>query len=424
MPDDAQASALPPPALTAARPRLPPGAGVAPFATAAPLSPRAKRLLGLALAASLVIHLALSLWPVSFDPESDAVPLEATLTELPPPPAPAAEVPAPKPKPAPKAAPKPPRRTVPVASVPGPVVLPPAAEVPVEPFPAGDPAPPPAAEPAAAAPAVEAAPAAEAIPQDVVDPRTLPPRVDLAYKVFWGTQGFEIGEAVYRFEHKDHRYRIVTLGQARGLAALVLRGQGKLESTGSITPEGLKPDLLRVERGGPDRVEFVAFDRKGGIITLRDGIEPLIEPTYDPLSLMWQYYFTPPTADVVSVAVATPRRLMNYTMTREGSDEITWGHGKVVAERWHRRSRDGKTDAYVWVAQSLRYIPVKIRVAHTERGTIEVLLDAIRVDDDPGSVGRDALVMPSPVEKRDLQAPMEPLAQPIPGETFPTMTGQ
>ena len=109
-------------------------------------------------------------------------------------------------------------------------------------------------------------------------------------------------------------------------------------------------------------------------------------------------------------------------MTREGIDEITWSHGTVAAERWHRRSRDGKTDAYVWVAQSLRYIPVKIRVAHTERGTIEVLLDAIRVDEDPASVGRDALVMPSIIEKRQLQPPMEPLAQPIPGETFPTMT--
>lgn len=410
MPDGAKPSALPSPTLSVAASRQPQG-------DATPWSRRARRVLAAALVASVVVHLAFSLWPVSFDQEPDAVPLTATLTELPPPPVPVAEPAPAKPKPAPK-----PSRRRPVASAPGPVVLPPADEAPEAPPATPEPAPAPAA--AAPAPAVEAAPTAPPVPDAVANPRTLPPRVDLAYKVFWGTQGFEIGEAVYRFEHKDDRYRITTLGQARGLAALVLRGQGKLESTGRITPEGLKPDLLRVERGGPDRVEFAAFDRKGGIITLRDGIEPLIEPTYDPLSLMWQYYFTPPTSDVVTVAVATPRRLMNYTMTREGTDEIVWSHGKVVAERWHRRSPDGKTDAYVWVAESLRYIPVKLRVAHTERGTIEVLLDAIRVDDDPASVGRDALVMPSPIEKRDQQPPMDPLAQPIPGETFPTMTGQ
>ena len=414
MPDDAHAHApvlvVPPLFVAGARP--------ASRAGMAPLSPRARRVLALALVVSLAMHLALSFWPVSFDAEEDPTPLRATLTELPPPPVP---VPVVEPaRPVPK--PKPVRRTVPVASVPGPVAaLPPADEAPTRPEPAAEPAP--ATEPATPAPVAEAAPA-EPIPAAVANPRTLPPRVDLAYKVFWGTQGFEIGEAVYRFEHKDQRYRIATLGQARGLAALVLRGQGKLESTGSITPEGLKPDLLRVERGGPDRVEFAAFDRKAGVITLRDGIEPLIEPTFDPLSLMWQYYFTPPTSDVVSVAVATPRRLFNYTMTREGTDEIAWPHGKLVAERWHRRSLDGKTDAYVWVAEALRYIPVKIRVVHTERGTIEVLLDSIRVDDDPASVGRDALAMPSPVEQPDPQAPAEPLAIPRAGETFPTMTGQ
>ncbi len=381
-----------------------------------PLSPRARRVLWLALGVSLAVHLALTLWPVSFDPEEDAAVLRATLTELPPPPVPVAQPAPPARKPAPA------RRRIPVTPVPGPVALPPDT-APAEPAPVAESAPPAPAAAEAPAPPVEA-PAAPP-PESIAHPRTLPPRVDLAYKVFWGTQGFEIGEAVYRFEHKDARYRITTLGQARGLAALVLRGQGKLEGTGSITPQGLKPDLLRVERGGPDRVEFVAFDHAKGVVTLRDGTtRPLVEPTFDPLSLMWQYYFTPPTSDAVTVAVATPRFLMNYTMTREGTDTIEWPHGRLEAERWHRRSLDGKTDAYVWVAQALRYIPVKLRVAHTERGTIEVLLDSIRVDEDPASVGRDTLSMPSAVEPPDTQAPTEPLAQPRPAETFPTMTGQ
>ena len=42
---------------------------------------------------------------------------------------------------------------------------------------------------------------------------------------------------------------------------------------------------------------------------------------------------------------------------------------------------DGKTDAYVWLAPSLRYIPVKMRVVNTDRGTLEVLLRSIRVDE-------------------------------------------
>src|SRR6185437_8591103 len=49
---------------------------------------------------------------------------------------------------------------------------------------------------------------------------SLPPRVDLAYRVFLGTRGFMIGDATYRFEHDGNRYRISTVGEARGLAAL------------------------------------------------------------------------------------------------------------------------------------------------------------------------------------------------------------
>ncbi len=90
---------------------------------------------------------------------------------------------------------------------------------------------------------------AEVIPGAATGTKTLPPRVDLAYKVFYGTQGFLIGEAVYRFEHANNRYRIATIGEARGLAALVLRGQGKIESRGLITDQGLLPaDVSRRTR--------------------------------------------------------------------------------------------------------------------------------------------------------------------------------
>lgn len=415
MPDDARVSAPPPLPLPAAQP----SARTTPLSAPPRARRRARWLLAGALLASLVLHVAVALWPVTLATDEIATPLKATLTELPPPPVPAPVAAAPAP--APKA--KPVRRPTLASRAPAPVALPPADPAPPAPVPA-DPAPPAPAAPPPEAPPIAEAPAAEPAAPTIAPAKTLPPRVDLAYKVFWGTQGFEIGDAVYRFEHRNQRYRIVTLGAASGLAALVLRGQGKVESTGTITAQGLKPDLLRVERGGPDRVEFAAFDRRAGVITLRDGIEPLIEPTFDPLSLMWQYYFTPPTSDSVTVAVATPRRLMNYTMTREGTDEITWPHGTLVAERWHRRSLDGKTDAYVWLAPSLRHIPVKMRLAHTERGTIEVLLDSIRVDEDPAAVGRDELALPSLIEapQAQAQAPVDPLAQPRPGETFPTMT--
>jgi hypothetical protein len=373
-------------------------------------------LLLLALLLSLAVHLAISSWPVDVSRTPESTPLTASLTELPPPPRPEVAPPAPAPaKPKPK-----PKR---VASVPA--ALPPApVETQDEAAPANEAAAPDQAAKAAADEPIEAPPArAEVTPGAVTSGKTLPPRVDLAYKVFYGTQGFMIGEAVYRFENEANRYRISTVGEARGLAALVLRGQGKVESRGLITDEGLQPLTFRVERGGPDRVEMATFDWEAGLLLMHgDRTAPLDLPSFDPLALMWQYYFTPPAEDSVSFTVGTPRRLYRYTMTKEGEDIVPWHQGTLDAERWHRRSEDGKTDAYVWLAPKLRHIPVKMRVSHTERGTIEVLLASIRVDEDATKFSRDELVIPRAEAPEINMAPTSPTAPPQPGETFPNMT--
>jgi len=336
------------------------------------VGPRTRRALAIALALSLAVHLGFSLWPTSVEEMPDSTPLTATLTEMPPPPA-AVASPAEKPKPKPRA-----KRVAPVAvPTPAPVEAPP--ETP-DAMAASESAEVEAAAANSAAQASAAEP--EVIPGALVSAPVLPPRVDLAYNVYYGTRGFLIGEAVYRFEHADNQYRIATVGKARGLAALVLRGQGKVQSRGLITATGLQPLEFEVERGGPDRRESALFDWEAGIVTMHENkIAALDVPTFDPMTIMWQFYFTPPTEDVVSFSLATPRRMTRYTVTREETEKIEWAQGTVDAERWHRRSDDGKTDAYVWLAPVLRYIPVKMRVVNTDRGTVEVLLSSIRVDE-------------------------------------------
>jgi len=339
---------------------------------------RGARVLAGALLLSLAVHLAITLWPVETPQAPDPTVLSATLTEMPPPP----QVQAP----APTAAPK--KRRKPVSPlVPAPVV-PQTAEPVADPVaetsgdetvapaavagddPTGPPAPPVLAE------SVERAPAAP--PPSM---KALPPRVDLAYRVYYGP-GLYIGDARYRFKHEGHRYSIATLGEARGLAALVMRGQGRIETHGLITPEGLQPWEMVVERGSRERRETVSFDWDTGIATLHEQKTAALElPSFDPLSLMWQFYFAPPGTDQHVFHIVTTRRIARITITREGIETITWPYGEVEAERWHRRSDDGQSEAIVWLAPSLRYLPVKMRVSNTLRGTVDVVLASIRVDD-------------------------------------------
>jgi hypothetical protein len=332
---------------------------------------RPRRGLVVALALSLALHGALSFWPAEVPASVDDVPLQATITEMPPPPLPT-PVAAAKPRPRPRRATAPP---APVAA-PEPVATPEPEAPPVEPTQEAIATGP---EPAAEVVPVEptSPPAASELPQ-----KTLPRRVDLVYKAFLGTHGFMIGEATYRFEHAANEYRIVTIGEAKGIAALFIRGQGKVESRGLITAEGLQPQEFSIERGSKERRETAVFDWETGILTLHDRrTEPLDLPTFDPLALMWQAYFAPPIDDTQTLSVATTRRMGRYSITREGTELIKWPQGQIATERWHRKSEDGKTDGYIWIAPSLHYIPVKMRVTATNRGTLEALLDSIRVDE-------------------------------------------
>jgi hypothetical protein len=348
---------------------LPPGMTSRPASGFAEL--RARPSLWVALLLSIAVHAVWSLWPAEPPASEKEVVLSATLTEMPAPPPPAAVAAAPTPKPKPRL-----RRPAPPA--PAPPADARAAAAADEAQSAA-----PLAGPATDAPLPEMSttPLVEAL-SGGPGPDTLPPRLDLAYKVFLGTQGFLIGEATYRFEHDGRRYRISTVAQARGLAALFVRGRGKVESRGTITPAGLQPEEFAVERGSSDRREVARFDWLAGIVRLHDDKEAALEfPAFDPMTLMWQAYFTPPETPQQALNVVTTRRVYAYTIEREAIEKVAWAKGEIVAERWHRRSNDGRVEAWFWIAPDMHYALVKMRVSATARGTLEAVLDAIRVEE-------------------------------------------
>jgi hypothetical protein len=332
----------------------------------------------IALLLSALVHVVWTLWPVDFADEPEGTVLTATLTEMPPPPVPHTERTEPAPpthsasaQPRARPRPRPPVATAPQAELP--------ADASRE-----DGAVPASAERAAGTtPAITRdANTATVADQPARPAVALPPRVDLAYKVYLGTHGLLIGDATYRFEHDGDRYRIATVGQARGLAALIVRGTGKVESQGRITSDGLRPYEFAIERGSADRREVAFFDWDAGNVVLHDGGTAALEaPTYDPLTILWQPYFSPPGTGEQTFGIATTRKVQRYTLTLQAEETIAWRRGDIVTQRWYRRSDDGNTEAWFWLAPSMHYIPIKMRVTRTSRGTLEVMLDSIRADE-------------------------------------------
>src|SRR6185437_10038943 len=136
-----------------------------------------------------------------------------------------------------------------------------------------------------------------------------------------------------------------------------------------------------IERGSADKREVALFDWDARDVVLHDGtMAPLEAPAFDPLTILWQPYFSPPSGEDQTFSLATTRRVARYTLSLEGEETIAWRDDNVPTQRWHERSDDGKTEGWFWLAPSMHYIPLKMRVTRTSRGTLEVLLDSIRTD--------------------------------------------
>jgi hypothetical protein len=325
--------------------------------------------LGAALVASLVAHLIVAALPQPPAVAPEPLPmLSATITEMPPPPAPVAKRATPKRKPKPPPA-------APVIAAPSSEPAPQTADATVQPQP--EPAP-------EAAPVVAPAPTEEAVAvaaNDASATPQLPPRIELVYRGFLGTRGFFIGDAVYRLEHSDNQYSITTVGQARGLAALFFRGEGRLSSTGTITSSGLQPNLYSAERTSDGRHEVATFDWETGVVLLNDNKTAALElPTFDPLAVLWQFYFAPPEQKEAEFNVATTRRVYHSRFRRVGVETVELPFGDVETQVWERTGGDGNLSARVWLAPSLHHVMVKMRLSNG-RITGEALLDSIRVDE-------------------------------------------
>jgi hypothetical protein len=155
---------------------------------------------------------------------------------------------------------------------------------------------------------------------------------------------------------------------------------GPSDEQGTITRAGLQPDLYTAERTSDNRHEAATFDWETGVVLLNDNKTAALEtPTLDPLAVLWQFYFAPPDRTrcnstsrprAACITQFPPRR------DREGRPELRRGRGAGLGARERRRKHQRK----VWLAPSLHNVMVKLRLSN-DRGTVEALLDSIRVDE-------------------------------------------
>jgi hypothetical protein len=303
-------------------------------------------LLALALAGSLLIHLAVlfgtNIELLGGEPEPE--PLQAVLR---PPPAAAAKVP----RPAKKAGPPGRLARPPLPGTPLPGALLPETSMP----------PAMAPEPETPVPTLAAAEPKEEKPAAVPVKPLLPASGVIRFSIYKESLGMPVGRAEHSWEFtSDGHYRLNNVTETSGLVALFKPVRVRVESRGSLVAGGLQPDSYRSWKNGEDNRDGVDFDWASGQLHLlrNDSWQPVVAGMQDLLSLTYQLAYLETPAAGSSIALATVRKVERYALEALGEEDVVTPAGTF--HTLHLRAR-ADTTTEIWIALDLHRLPVKIR---------------------------------------------------------------
>lgn len=189
-----------------------------------------------------------------------------------------------------------------------------------------------------------------------------PERVRITYDTSYN--GLVVAQVVEVLDHDDRTYSIVSQVKGRGILALapVL----KRSSRGRITPQGLRPDEYRDQRGDSWAVTAKFDWNARSIVQDKNGnVETLAMPgtAQDPLSLAYSFAFFPPTGKEFEFTRADGRGLSPFRFLVVGPEKLSTPAGEL--QTLHiSKERDGPQDKTtdIWFATERNYLPVRILV--------------------------------------------------------------
>lgn len=212
-----------------------------------------------------------------------------------------------------------------------------------------------------------------------------PQQLTAKYRVI--KSGQLVGEVNERFEREGQHYRIESTTSATGIFALFARGAIKLQSSGDVTKDGLRPLHFEHHRGADSAKLILAdFDWEKGVVTHKyDGkVESatLAPGTQDRLSQLYQFMFQAPDSKDVDFHISTGRKLSlnHYRFIKEESTAVSAGTFQTIhLSKEHTANEDG---IELWLAKSQHYFPVRIVFVEKNGSRLEQQLESLTIKPD------------------------------------------
>lgn len=193
-----------------------------------------------------------------------------------------------------------------------------------------------------------------------------------------GADGIVLGQVVYSWEHDGHAYKLQSVTETTGLAAMLKPMRVVQSSQGEVTAAGLRPHEFRHER--VKGLDTASFDWKRRVVSYDGREEKIAAGTQDMLSLYWQLVLLGVKRGPLELPIATGRKLENYRFEIVGEEPVTLPEGKRNAIRIKSRS-SGDDTIEVWIVPELRGLPARIRFTDRKGEVFDQLVQDIAIQE-------------------------------------------
>jgi hypothetical protein len=205
-----------------------------------------------------------------------------------------------------------------------------------------------------------------------------PVAVNAAYELY--RNGLPVAVVRESFEKSGDRYRIVSESQPAGVLALLVKTRIVIQSTGSVTGSGLRPEHFDYNRRDDASKNISArFDWNAQQLVLSfDGRRetlPLLHGIQDRLSAMYQFMFLPaePSADV-AFPMTNGRKIAHYRYQFLGTEEIETPVGRLESVRLVKEREADDNSVEVWLARERNLFPVRLVILEKDGTRFEQVI--------------------------------------------------
>lgn len=198
-----------------------------------------------------------------------------------------------------------------------------------------------------------------------------PQQMSLVYDLY--RNGHKLGQVTDTFIRNGSQYKLVSETRAAGPLKMLWPGTIRLESTGNVTREGLRPTQFQHARSdAPHKLATARLDWKRGQIAYQYKGESWQVPglqggTQDQLSQLYQFMFLPRLPLEFTQQVVSGRKVNDYHYSRRDGGSIQVPAGQFATQEFERILGPGDEKAItVWVAPGRDNLPVQVRVTEDD----------------------------------------------------------